>query len=83
MNRQMKNEIEGLNGIYDPLIIELNKHQYFYDKKYNLCCNTFLKINQNIFNESEGFQNSSTSSKHKIKILTLKIKYCKIQFTST
>lgn len=80
MNRRMKTEIERLNGIYDPLIIKLNRHQYWYDKKYNLCCNYLLRIDNNIFDETAGFQNPDTLSYHKIKYLTLKIKYCEIEF---
>ena len=80
MNRRMKNEIEGLNGIYDPLIITLNRHQYWYDKKHNLCCNALLSINNNIFDETNGFQDHNTSHHHKIKNLTLKIKHCEIEF---
>lgn len=80
MNRRMKNEIERLNGIYDPLIIELNRHQYWYDKKNNLCCNASLRINNNIFDETNGIQNPNSLSCNKIKYLTLKIKYCEIKF---
>lgn len=80
MNRRMKNEIERLNGIYDPLIIELNRHQYWYDKKNNICCNALLRIDNNIFNETNGIQNPNSLSCNKIKCLTLKIKYCEIKF---
>lgn len=79
MNRKMKNKIEKLNGIYDPLIITLNRNQYWYDKKNNLCCNALLSINNDIFDETDGIQNPNTSSYRKIKILTLKIKHCKIE----
>lgn len=80
MNRKMKNEIERLNGIYDPLIITLNRNQYWYDKKGNLCCNASSSINNNIFDETNEFQNPDTLSYHKIKNLILKIKYCTIEF---
>lgn len=74
------NEIELLNEIYDPLIIILNRNQYWYDRKYNLCCNYLLNVNNNIFDETNEFQDINVPSYMKIKKLTLKIKYCKIKF---
>jgi len=72
-------ELERLQEPIDPLVIVLNKHQYWYKDGFKLCCCSSFKIDKNLFSESDEI-NDNPYIYNKYKILTCKIKYAKIQF---
>jgi len=69
-------ELERFQEPIDPLVIVLNRHQYWYNN--GLCCRFNLKIDKNLFNESE-VMNDNPHIYNTYKKLTCKIKYTKIE----
>lgn len=61
--------------VYDPLIIELNKNQ-FWTNNCQLVCNAGVKIDDNYFIASTPFQNPKTPQSYwKIKTIHKKVKH--------
>lgn len=72
---QILNKILLTRNVYDPLVIELNKNQYW-NNNYQLLCNAGVKIDENYFIASEPFQNPKTPQSHwKIKTIHKKVKH--------
>jgi hypothetical protein len=62
--------------VKDPLIIELNRRQYWNRNYYDLTCNGGIKIDDNYFIATEPFQNPDTPQSYwKIKSLRMKVKH--------
>lgn len=62
--------------IQDPLIINLNRRQYWTINNYDLVCMGGLKIDENYFTASAPFQNPTTPQSYcKIKTLHKKVKH--------
>jgi hypothetical protein len=63
-------------GVKDPLIIELNRRQYWTRNYYGLTCNGGIKIDDNYFTASAPFQSPDTPQSYwKIKSLLMKVKH--------
>ena len=62
--------------IQDPLIINLNRRQYWITNNYDLACIGGLKIDENYFTASAPFQNPTTPQSYcRIKTLHKKVKH--------
>lgn len=70
-------ELERFQEPIDPLVIVLNRHQYWIKDGVGLCCSAGLKIDKNLFNESEVMNDNPYIYNH-YKKLECKIKYARI-----
>jgi hypothetical protein len=62
--------------VKDPLIIELNRRQYWTRNYYDLTCMAGIKIDENYFIATEPFQNPTTPQSYcRIKNLRMKVKH--------
>jgi hypothetical protein len=64
-----------------PIVIKLNRNIYYQDRDLGgLFCGANVKVDTELFTESEPFQNPKSKSYNKIKRLTLRIKDATIDF---
>lgn len=77
--RKLMRELSHTIPVYDPLIITLNKNQYWITNGVGLECSHLLKIDKDLFEEGEPYQKSNSSSYNYVKRLRLKIKHSTIK----
>lgn len=84
MNKELMREIHKVFGdVYDPLIIELNRKQYWRDDNwYDIVCDDGLKIDENYLSCSASYQNPISQSYWKIKKVSTKVKYTRIELVN-
>jgi hypothetical protein len=65
----------------DPLIIKLKKNMFWIDEKLGgYFCMSETKVDEDLFDCGNPFQNPNIKIYNKIKRIHPKIKYCKIEF---
>lgn len=77
--RKLMRELSHTIPVYDPLIITLNKHQYWIANGGDIECSGSLNIDKDLFEEGEPCQKSKSSSYNYVKRLRLKIKHSTIK----
>jgi len=76
--RKMLNKIQFVRPPYDPLVINLNRNQYWIVDGFGLTCNWLLKVDKELFDEGEPYF-PNPHLYHKVKHLTLKIKHAIVE----
>ena len=76
----MLNKLYLVRGVYDPLIIILNRNQYWNVDGFGLTCLWLLKVDKELFDEGEPYF-PNPYLYEKVKHLTLKIKHAIVEFS--
>ena len=77
--RKLMRELSHTIPVYDPLIITLNKHQYWIANGGDLECSGSLNIDKDLFEEGEPHQKENYWFYCYVKHLRLKIKHSTIK----